>query len=320
MRNFKIEYGNSYSGLKMDHLKLKLMDLQSRLNNWQFSKLWYLDSYDDPSQEKIIVSQIPDYDLYLERKAKTIEAKKDQPPEFLFMYMEPILTYEQQQHLFRQYNFFKYKYKQLAEHGDFKQNQFSTVIRNLENYSLKMREAKHKLICSNARVVMNLTKKANVPNLEVGLSDGYLGLTMAVDYFDFRKGIKFITYCYVVVRDYIRKNRLGEIKSAAFTNADEFIDWELTAANINVEDDAANLERISAVANSLKRIPERERDVISYYYGLVDGREHTLDEIGRKMCISKERVRQIRTAGLERIRRIGTLYGQTKESQIGISL
>jgi RNA polymerase sigma factor (sigma-70 family) len=167
-----------------------------------------------------------------------------------------------------------------------------------------MGEVKAKLVYSNARVVMNLARKANVPNLEASLSDGYLGLTMAVDYFDFRKGVKFITYCYIVIKDYIRKNKLGELHAAAFTNYDEMMDWELAAPNVNVEEGAADIERVKSVKDDLKRIPEREREVISYYYGLNDGRQRTLEEIGSRMRISKERVRQIKTMGLERIRRI----------------
>lgn len=305
----------------MNHLKLKLIDLQNRVNNWQFSKLWHLDSFDDPSQEKVIMSQIPDYDLYLTRKAKMMEAKKDSPPEFLFMYVEPILTHEQQQHLFRQYNFLKHKYIQLAKCDSLRYNQIPMAVKKLENYYEQMGLAKQMLICSNTRVVMNLTKKANVPNLEWGLSDGYLGLTMAVDYFDFRKGVKFITYCYIVVKDYIRKNRLIEIHSAAFTNSDEMMDWELTASNVDVEEEAANLERLHAIETSLQRIPARERDIISYYYGLRGGREHTLDEISQKLSISKERVRQIKIMGLERIKRTRSPYERSaKESQGRIPL
>ena len=295
------------------------MDLQNRLNNWQFSKLWHLDSYDDPSQEKVIMSQIPDYDLYLTRKAKTLEAKKNSPPEFLFMYMEPILTYEQQQHLFRQYNFLKYKYKKLAEY-DLKYNQIQPTVRNLENYYEQMRSVKQMLVCSNTRVVMNLTRKANVPNLEWGLSDGYLGLTMAVDYFDFRKGVKFITYCYVVVKDYIQKSKLSEIKSGVFTNFDEMMSLELVAANVDVEECATNLEVTHLIESILQRIPERERDIISYYYGLRGGKEHTLDEISKKLRISKERVRQIKIMGLERIRRLPYYERRTEKSQSRISL
>ena len=305
----------------MNHLKLKLIELQNRLNNWQFSKLWYLESYDDPSQEKVIMSQIPDYNVYLARKAKMVEAKKNSPPEFLFMYTEPILTHEQQQHLFRQYNFLKHKYSKLAKFDSLKYNQIPIAVRNLENCYEQMKAVKQVLICSNARVVMNLTKKANVPNLECGLSDGYLGLTMAVDYFDFRKGVKFITYCYLVVKDYIRKNRLSEIHSAVFTNSDEMMDWELAAANVDVEEEAANLEQMHSIETSLQRIPARERDIISYYYGLRGGKEHTLEEISRKLCISKERVRQIKLAGLERIKRIRLPNErQAKKSQNGIPL
>ncbi|WQD12325.1 MAG: sigma factor-like helix-turn-helix DNA-binding protein [Lawsonella clevelandensis] len=47
---------------------------------------------------------------------------------------------------------------------------------------------------------------------------------------------------------------------------------------------------------------ERERNVIRWRYGLADGETHTLDFIGKKFGLSRERVRQIERTVLERLR------------------
>lgn len=282
--------------------------LKQRLNSWQFSKLWPLESFDDKSQERIIMARIPNYDEYLVKKAKIEEAKANAPLEFLFMYAEPILNKEQEQHLFRKYNFLKYKYIKLAQNENLRDNELANVIRRLEHYYMQMGETKQKLVCSNARLVMNLSKKTtpwlkDMP-LETALSDGYLGLTMGVDYFDYRRGIKFITYAYNVIKDFIRKGRLAEAKLSCFTNYDEVMEWELTDDEADSEDNAVLKERTKLVKDNLQFIPQREREVISYYYGIMDGKMHTLDEIGQMLKISKERVRQIKVAGLERMKRL----------------
>lgn len=52
---------------------------------------------------------------------------------------------------------------------------------------------------------------------------------------------------------------------------------------------------------ALEPLTERERQIISLYFGLDDGKPHTLDEIGTQMGISKQRVGQIKSTALKKI-------------------
>ncbi len=54
--------------------------------------------------------------------------------------------------------------------------------------------------------------------------------------------------------------------------------------------------------NVVQTLPERERQVIKMRFGLFDGQSHTLEEIGRKMGVSRERIRQIMQVALDRLR------------------
>ena len=53
----------------------------------------------------------------------------------------------------------------------------------------------------------------------------------------------------------------------------------------------------------LEKLKDRERQVLSYRYQLVDGEPHTLKEIGDKMDLSPETVRQIEMKAIAKIRR-----------------
>ena len=53
----------------------------------------------------------------------------------------------------------------------------------------------------------------------------------------------------------------------------------------------------------LKILPPREARVLKLRFGLLDGQSHTLDEVGRKMGVTRERIRQIEGKALGRLRR-----------------
>jgi len=49
-------------------------------------------------------------------------------------------------------------------------------------------------------------------------------------------------------------------------------------------------------------LTERERKILYLYYGLDDGEEHTLEEIGSLLGVTRERIRQIRNRAFEKLR------------------
>jgi RNA polymerase primary sigma factor len=62
--------------------------------------------------------------------------------------------------------------------------------------------------------------------------------------------------------------------------------------------------RSQALGQALQALPDRERQVLILRYGLLDEEPKTLEEIGRRLGLTRERVRQIE---LESLRRLATL-------------
>lgn len=54
--------------------------------------------------------------------------------------------------------------------------------------------------------------------------------------------------------------------------------------------------------NVLNGLPPREVRILQLRYGLLDGQAYTLEEVGRKMGVTRERVRQIEAQALSRLR------------------
>jgi RNA polymerase primary sigma factor len=72
--------------------------------------------------------------------------------------------------------------------------------------------------------------------------------------------------------------------------------------------------RCQALAEALGALAERERKVLMLRYGLVDEEPKTLEEIGRRLGLTRERVRQIETEALKRLARLREMEAVAERS------
>jgi RNA polymerase primary sigma factor len=68
-------------------------------------------------------------------------------------------------------------------------------------------------------------------------------------------------------------------------------------------DDAASKELLrEQIRSVLDFLNEREREVLEMRFGLNDGRDHTLEEVGKTFGVTRERIRQIEAKALRKLR------------------
>jgi RNA polymerase primary sigma factor len=53
---------------------------------------------------------------------------------------------------------------------------------------------------------------------------------------------------------------------------------------------------------ALAVLTPREREVLELRFGLVDGKDHTLEEVGNYFKVTRERIRQIEAKALRKLR------------------
>ena len=58
----------------------------------------------------------------------------------------------------------------------------------------------------------------------------------------------------------------------------------------------------SEMEGLLHQLDKREQDILKYRFGLQDAKEETLEDVGKRFKITRERVRQIQNAALEKLR------------------
>lgn len=63
------------------------------------------------------------------------------------------------------------------------------------------------------------------------------------------------------------------------------------------------------IRKMLSSLNPRQQEILKLHFGLEDGRIYSLEEIGKKLGISKERARQIERQALEKLQELGTSLG-----------
>jgi RNA polymerase primary sigma factor len=102
----------------------------------------------------------------------------------------------------------------------------------------------------------------------------------------------------VVRRTYSIESSTG--KDTDFSFKDTISDEDSDRAFFALE----NLERFEKVSSWLELLNDQEKTVIVLRYGLDDGNPQTLEAIGRRFGLTRERVRQIESKALAKLRRI----------------
>ena len=69
------------------------------------------------------------------------------------------------------------------------------------------------------------------------------------------------------------------------------------------EDETISRELASRIEDALAPLTEREQEVVRLRFGFASDREYTLAEVGRKLGLSRERVRQIEARAVAKLRR-----------------
>lgn len=178
--------------------------------------------------------------------------------------------------------------------------------------------ARDKLVKSNLKFVAKVAK----PYIGMGLSypdliaEGNLGLMKAIDKFDYKRGLKTISYSVWWIKQTILEalnERNGfkhdelpqDFEKPVDFDAEDDYNIKAVSDNYKERDDMNPMddwEMKKIVKNLLGCLTDRERKIIEYYYGIGDHDEMTLEDIGRALNLTKERVRQIKERAMKKLR------------------
>jgi RNA polymerase primary sigma factor len=266
----------------------------------------YHASFDNPAAEAEITAPMPNAVEYEAHRQK-MRAPKDAPPELASLYEVPLLDKEQEQHLFRQMNFFKHKAGKLRTRLDPTRARIHQ-LKQIENLQVRANAVKDQLINCNMRLVVSIAKRhaSQSDNFFELLSDGNMSLIRAVEKFDFSRGNKFSTYAtWAIMKNYARSIPEEKRRRERYVTGHEEL-FEISADTRSDEQEclAAAEQNSHRINRLLESLDDRERQIIRMRAGLDNSEGMTLEEIGQQLGITKERVRQLNVRIMNKLRTI----------------
>jgi RNA polymerase primary sigma factor len=262
-------------------------------------------SFDDPRARAEILAPLPEpTDGRAPRKIKPPEGV---PPYLASLYDVPLLSREQEAHLFRKMNYLKYRALKLRDALD-PARATTTVLDQIDRMLEEALAVKNQIIRANLRLVVSIAKKhvGRSDNFFELVSDGNMSLIRAVEKFDYARGNKFSTYAsWAIMKNFIRSIPIENHRRDRFVTGHDDL-FEAAADNRSDEHEYESAQRRmrDAVKGMLGRLDDRERRIIVSRFGLDGVGEQTLEQLGRELGVTKERVRQLEARAQNKLRKI----------------
>jgi RNA polymerase primary sigma factor/RNA polymerase sigma factor len=227
------------------------------------------------------------------------------PPYLASLYEVPLLTGEQELYLFRKYNFLKYQASRLRDGLDPARPQ-ARLIDQIERLYQQAVEVKNQILRANLRLVVSIAKRhANPDTFYELISEGNMSLIRAIEKFNYAFGFKFSTYATWALKKNFARDYVNHIRQSGPLKTSQEERHELAT---DEPADAYQQERLQErreeqVQKIFGCLTEREREIIGQRFGIVGSpRGRTLKEVGEDFGVSKERIRQIETRAMAKLR------------------
>ncbi len=185
--------------------------------------------------------------------------------------------------------------------------------------------ARDKLISANLKFVASIAKQYQGRGLSYAdlIAEGNIGLMKALDKFDGDRGYKVISYSVWWIKQSIlealAKRNTSDAEDLPCDYEKQYVAEDDDYQTDNEDDsyisedfgEGDEVERTKAINFLMDYLNQRERNIITKYYGLDGNKPKTLEEIGMEYGLTKERIRQIKNMSFKKMRSVALATGMT---------
>ncbi len=280
---------------------------QMRARELRGRKIEFIGSqeFEAPGAEEYILDSAPSAPLRLEPPCAARRVPTGLPAYLANLFRLPLLTREGELVFFRRMNFLKYQAKRLSEALD-PETAHAIELDRIEALLDHAARIKNDIVQANLRLVVSIAKR----HLTLGqdlfelISDGNMSLMRAVDKFDYTRGFKFSTYAsWAIMKNFARSvPALYHQRERYQTGWDELLDHTRALPLEETESDYTAAVR-GTLDRMLATLEPRERCILRQRFGLDGlGEPQTLEQIGKSLGVSKERIRQLESRAMHKLR------------------
>ena len=235
-----------------------------------------------------------------------------------------LLTAAEERALFLQFNYCRYRVIQIKDKlnaAGYVAGQSVEDTRQMLHWYRRAEAYRDQIAQTNLALVLAMAKRTRMSDVDFSdlVSEGNMALLRAVDKFDVARGFKFSTYaCRAILKAFsrtgVKNSKYRQLFPTDFDPKLEKSDFMQKKREGHEDDCVDELREI--MKDNRADLTTIEREVIEHRFGLnrpvtADLNEPdplTLEQVGKIIGVTKERVRQIQNKALEKIR--VTLEGQ----------
>lgn len=236
----------------------------------------------------------------------------------------PILKRDQEFHLFRKLNYLKYRLIKNTIGFEKSDEELSPLprratnldriqekrISELESLLFRIQEVRNLILQANTRLIVKPVSR-NFPldsiDGEEFISNGCFHLMKAIDAFDHRRGLKFSTYCIMVLKKNLYKDRLKLNKNNSYLEDNNLIDFApqkvFTLSELNIEYSKNLVNKIFEHLESLKSKNSKYDvvEILKMNFG-IGCDAHKQKEIAKKVGKTRQYLHKIIHDAYDRVR------------------
>ena len=226
-------------------------------------------------------------------------------PYLISLYRTRLLKREEEQFYFRRMNWLKFRAAGQRDQLDQRRATLRQMGR-VEGWLAEAETVKAILITSNLRLVVSIAKKfVDASNsFEELVGEGNVALMRSVEKFNFELGNRFSTYAtYAIQRHFFRLSHKGRQQRSRFVADDASLHRRAAPEPSTAYCSSGQIDLLKNLfATFFSALEPREQQIVSARFGFDGQAPRTFRELGIEMGVCKERIRQIQSRAMEKIR------------------